>query len=630
MERRDAQAVNDKIERRSVILDFTREGADDAELYTFPLSSEKPYRRWRGEEVLVHKADAVDLSFLNSGAAPLLFQHDSRGKQIGVVTKAWLDEKKKRVYVTVRFSRSAHAQEVKQDVDDGIMKNVSVGYNVLKTETTEDGTATTKSYRVTLWKPMEASIVSIPADDSVGVGRSNQPQETSAMEPEEQQNRAGGGLPPAAPAAPVNVMSNEARNAEIAASMAEINALAAMHNRSDDAQKFIGDAIRAGKIPSLAEYRGKLRQDLPDDVPLVNSDVGLTNNETRQFSIVKLARSMANGATGVDIEGARFELEACEAAARNFDGNTNGHRLPEELMRSWSKFDVDGVSSEQLQQRAAMSTTIHTDVQAVDHMAERFIENLRNASSIMRAGITVLSGLSGNIEIPGADTNAAAAWLASEGANAAETVPTFRKVEMAVKDIAGYTDLTRRMLQQTTISIEAYVRSELVTAVALGIDLGGLSGSGSSGIPTGLKNTSGIGSVTFASLGAPTRAEVIEMWSDVASGNAAIGNLAFLSNALMVAHFMNGKVDAGSGKFMMDGPNSPLLSTTHILSNQVANNDLYYGNWSDMLMGMWGGLDLDRDNAALFLSGGIRLRAIQSVDFGVRRVGSFCLGNGGS
>jgi HK97 family phage major capsid protein/HK97 family phage prohead protease len=634
MIKRDAAAHI--LEQRAAIVDFSRASDNDEGHLTFPLSSEEPYQRFRGVEVLDHTKDAVDLSFLNSGAAPLLFQHNSHSGQIGVITKARLDETDKRIYVSVRFSRRPEAQAVKQDIEDGIMRNVSVGYNTHETENTEREGDDVSSYRVTSWTPMEASIVSIPADQTVGIGRSNQPQEaTMAGENNGAPGAATrtGGLPAAAAVddAPINVMSAEQRGVEIAEQMSEINALARSHNVGDLAQEFIAEAVRAGNIPSLAVFRGKMRENLPDAVALVNGDVGLQVQETQRFSIMRLARSMAEGATQADLNNAQFEREACEQAAQNFEGSTNGWRLPEEVMRSWSTFEVDGVTSVQLAaQRAAMSTTVHTNVQTVDHLAGMFIDNLRNRSSVMQAGATILPGLSNDVEIPGADANSVALWLAAEDADAAETVPTFRKITLSIKDIAGYTDITRRMLQQSTIAIEQYVRSELLTAVALGIDSAGLEGSGASGIPEGVKNTTGIGSVTFAALGAPVRTEIIEMWSDVASANADVGALAFIDNALMVAHFMDEKVDAGSGRFMMDGPTSPLLAMRNIMSNQVTDNDLFFGNWADLLMGMWGGLDLDRSTEAKFLSGGLRLRAIQSVDFGVRRVSSFTLGNGGA
>lgn len=137
-------------------------------------SSELPVERWWGMEILDHSAGSCDLSRLQN-SAPLLMDHDQR-MQIGVVEKAGVSDK--RGQATVRFSQSPKAQEIFQDVLDGIRGKVSVGYSINKLvmetmdgdpEADDDSEAT---YRATSWTPYEVSLVSIPADDTVGVGRS--------------------------------------------------------------------------------------------------------------------------------------------------------------------------------------------------------------------------------------------------------------------------------------------------------------------------------------------------------------------------------------------------------------------------------------------------------------------------
>lgn len=592
-------------------VEFTR-GAD-GDTFIFPLSSEEPYRRYDGNEILVHTPAAVDLSFLNSGNAPLLDshnRHDGLEAQLGVVKRAWLD--KKRLYVEVRFSRKEHAQEIMQDVVDGIVKNVSVGYTVKKCDQVdEDG-----NYRVTLWQPTEASFVSIPADTTVGVGRSATVRNTAMPDP----------ITMPDPAA-----LQAARGAEMADAQREIFALAATHNQRELADAHVDEAMRTGQVPSLAAFRGKLRAVVPADKPLVNIDIGLTQRQTERFSVLRLAQSMADGGSRSD---AAFEQEACRAAAeKDPSSKSRGFVLPAELMNSWSNFEIDGVRSSNPQVReqlgrAAISTGVQTQVIYTEHLADRFIDNLRNASSILQAGVTVLAGLDGNVEIPGGNANAAGAWLAAEAANAAETVPTFRKITLSVKDVAGYTDITRLMLQQSSIDMEAYTRSQLVTGMMEAIDLAGLSGAGAGGVPQGVKGTAGIGSVAYAGVGAiPTWTEIVAFETALASANALRGNPAYIAPASMRGYLKSTPKIAGFPTFLMESNDAGLNGYRFITSNQVAAADMYFGNWSDLLMGMWGSMSLDRDTSALFLSGGVRLRAIQSVDFGVARVGSFVLGN---
>lgn len=604
------------------------EAADD--VFIVPVSSEEPVSRIEGAEVLVHTPESVDLSWLNSGNAPLLDNHnryDGLRAQIGVVVRAWLENA--RVYAAVRFSKRDDLAGIVNDIKAGIIRNVSIGYEVHQTERSGDGSG----YRVTRWKPTEASFVTIPADKNVGVGRnSDQTTEGVIMPPEiqeQEETRA------AAPAANIvqgqNVMTDQRRAEETAAAMSEIFALASAHNQRSLADQFITESVRAGNIPSYAAFQGKLRAVVPADVPLVNRDIGLTATERQRFSLVRLAGHMADGSTEGDRRNAAFELEACEAAARNSERSTDGYVLPTDLMNTWGDFiDSQGNRSSMVghNSRAAIGAGTTPNVQAVDHMADRFIDNLRAASAVLSMGVTTLTGLTGNIEIPGGDVNATAQWLASEDANAAETVPTFRKVTMTIKDVAAYTDVTRRMIQQSTIDIEAYVRNQLVRAMAEAIDVAGLQGSGATGIPRGLKNTAGIGSVLFAAAN-PTWAEVVGLESAVAAANALIGRTGYLSNTNMRGYFKTTTKTASQGGFIIDSNGSDLNGHTYRQSNLVTAGDLFFGNWADMMMGMWGSLALDRDTAAKFLSGGVRLRAIQSVDFGVARVGSFALGNDG-
>ena len=141
-------------------------------------SSEEPYQRSFGMEILSHKSTDVKMDFLNSGNAPLLLDHDAT-KQIGVIENATISEADKVGRATVRFGKSNLADEVFQDIVDGIRKNISVGYeitNMEKMETKDDEDL--DSYRVA-WTPLEVSSVSIPADTSVGVGRSRQENHSS-------------------------------------------------------------------------------------------------------------------------------------------------------------------------------------------------------------------------------------------------------------------------------------------------------------------------------------------------------------------------------------------------------------------------------------------------------------------
>lgn len=590
-----------------------RQISDEDGVVTFPLSSETPYERYYWaydmylKEILSHDRDAVDLEFLNSGNAPLLDSHRAHGglaMQIGVIRKAWIGDDK-RLYVEVKFSQREAAQAVYEDVKAGIIRNVSVGYSVEEHTINErEGT-----YTATKWRPREASFVTIPADETVGMGRSGHQSKGKDMEDDE--------LLPGMDAAP---QTDEARAEAMTSAVNEITALASEHNMGDVARSFIAGELSRGAVPSLAAFKGLVSAKLPSGTPLRNEDIGLSDAERQTFSIARLMRSMVDSS----YSGAGFEREAVVAAAqaRGEDPSHGGFFLPTDLMSSWGNYrDENGA----VMGRAALATGGNPNILTTDHLAASFIENLRNESAVVGAGATVLEGLDSNVEIPGGDQNIAAAWLASEDADAAESNPTFRKITLDPKDLAAFTDVTRRMLQQSTIDIENYIRSQMVTAMRIAIDHAGLYGTGATGQPEGVSNTTGIGSVTFAAA-IPTRGEIIDLRTGVAASNAGRG-VTYIGNSNMVGDLQKTKVDAGSGIFLMNDSADRLVGNAFRESNQITDGDLFAGIWSDLLIGMWGGLQIDRSTEAKFLSGGLRFRVIQTVDTAVRRVASFGLGN---
>lgn len=614
---------------RSFRADDIRSGEDNTII--FPLSSEAKVRRFfysygqELDEVLRHSEAAVDLTFLNSGTAPVLDSHKRYGgleRQIGVIKKAWLEGK--RIYVEIKFSRKQFAQDVANDVRDGIVKNVSVGYDIIRHEVDEKkGTWT-----ATRWKPNEASFVSIPADATVGMGRSAE-RKDPPMDPAKTPAKAGNDDITLPGAEVTQERSADERGKALETSINEIIALGQTHNMANVARSYIDGHISRGSVPSLGEFKGIARSKLPDAKPLDNKDIGLTERETQSFSIVRLAQHMAGLATDED---AAFELEASRAARDNgtVENDHGGIIIPTDVMERWSDFQVDGVrydpEDERIRRvvRAAMATSGNPNILTTDHLAGSFIDNLRNMSSILRAGVTVMEGLDSDVEIPGGDQNSSAFWLAAEDDDVAETNPTFRKITLAPRDLGAFTDLTRRMLQQSTIAIEAYARAQLVDAHRLEIDRAGLYGTGANGQPTGLLNTTGIGSVVFAAQ-YPTREEVIDVRAEIAETNRGTG-VQQMGNSLFTAAMQKQRTDPGSGIFLMNDSAERLVGNPYLESNQIVDGDFIAGVFSDFLMGLWGGLQLDRSTEAKFLSGGVRLRSIQTVDFACARVGSFVYG----
>src|SRR4051812_48902686 len=151
--------------------------AEETRKRAISFSSEQPYDRWFGTEILDHKASSIRMDFMKSGRAPLLLGHDQR-MVIGVIESARVDSKDKTGRAEVRFGRGNLASDSLRDADDGILVNVSVGYRVHEL-TLEKQSDTGDTYRVTDWEPLEASLVGIPADPTVGIGRSREIETTT-------------------------------------------------------------------------------------------------------------------------------------------------------------------------------------------------------------------------------------------------------------------------------------------------------------------------------------------------------------------------------------------------------------------------------------------------------------------
>ena len=551
------------------------------------VSSEEPVERSFGKEILDHTEKSVDLSFLKSGRAPLLLDHDPR-QQIGVVEDVTLDSSSRVLRATVRFGKNGMAKEVFDDVTDGIRSNISVGYQVNKMQ--KEGA---DSYRVNSWRVMEVSLVSIPADENVGIGRSKDISPEPVTEIIETKETIMSEID-------INVVAEEARSSRNK-EVASIIELGAKHSRSDMAAK----AVSENK--SLDQFRGELLEVIGDK-PLETAEVGLTKKEVRQFSVMRAIRAMANPSDRQAQEDARFEMEVSEAAQRATGRSARGVLLPTEVLRSWAQRDVN--------------TSDDSALIAEDFRGGDFIDVLRNASSVMAAGATVLNGLQGNVAIPKKSAASSAGWIATEGAASAESEPTFGQVTMSPKVVGAHTQITRLMMQQSSLDIENLIRNDLAQGIALAIDNGALQGSGTSGQPTGIKNTAGINTPTAFAGANPTFAEVVAMETAVAEDNALLGNLAYILPASMYGALKTALKDAGSGQFVV-GPDGQINGYNAIVSNQVTAGDLFFGNFADALIGLYGGLDIVVDPYSNSTSGTVNVTALQTCDVAVRHAVSF-------
>ena len=560
------------------------------------VSSEEPVQRSFGMEVLEHSEEAIDLSFLNSGRAPLLLDHDHE-KQIGVIESATLDSETRRLRAVVRFGKNGLAKEAFDDVVDGIKANISVGYSISKLEKGQQR----DTYIAKRWRPVEASLVSVPADVTVGLGRAaSEAQPKPVIETDFKETIMS--------EVDIAAVEQQARQAA-QKNAAQIVELGARHKRSDLASKAIAD----GK--SIEQFRGELLDLIGSERALEEQSIGMTSKEIKRFSLMRAIHALANPTDRRAQEAAAFEFECSRAAAEQFGRTAQGILLPAEVMRNWKR-DLN----------SADEAALFTD----DFRGGDFIDVLRNSSSVMQAGARMLNGLSGDVKIPKKTAAASAAWIASEGGAASESEMTVGSVSMTPKTLGAFTDVTRQLMIQSSLDVEALIRDDLAQAIALAIDLGALQGSGSSGQPTGIKNTSGINTVDFGTAPdlVPTFAQVVAMETAVRADNALGNGGAYISNATMYGALKSVEKASNTAQFVVE-PGGTMNGFRTIVSNQVASGDLYFGDFSQLLVGMFGGLDIVVDPYTASTSGTVRVVALQSCDVAVRHATAFCLGNDG-
>jgi HK97 family phage major capsid protein/HK97 family phage prohead protease len=600
---------------RAFVVDRASVNADERTI-ELAFASELPYERWWGVEILDCTAGAVQLDRIGSGAGPLLWNHDT-DRQIGVVESVTIGTDRV-CRASVRFGRSERAEEVLRDVADGIIRNVSVGYRiddaVLVARSDDDNKPDT--YRVTKWTPYEISCVAVPADPSVGVGRSAEddpraaPATPNPLPTVTTENRTmttaienkPAEVQPQAPALNTSEAADAARKAERerATTIRQIGEQFSRFGAVDMAAKAIDDGIGVDAFRSLVMNAVAAGQ--KDQV----THLDLSRNDQRRFSVMRAIRALVDR----DWKDAGFErecnLEICKRVG-----------IPEAVHGGfYVPLDV--------QQRDLTVGTASAGGYLVgtELRPQNFIDLLRARAAVGRLGATMLSGLVGNVTIPKLSGAATGYWLATEATAITESQQTIGQLALTPKTVGTYTEVSRLLMLQSTPAADQIVMNDFAKVMALAIDLAALEGSGASGQPTGISNTAGIGSVTGTSM---DYADVLEFQTDCAAGNALDLGSAYLTTpavaALLMARarFSSTDTPLWTGN-VLDGQMSGFRATT---STQLTAASMIFGDFSQVVIGEWGLFEVALNPYANFPAGVTGIRAIQTVDIGVRQAAAF-------
>lgn len=334
------------------------------------------------------------------------------------------------------------------------------------------------------------------------------------------------------------------------------------------------------------------------------------NRELRSFSITRMIAHKAS----LDVDAGR-EIELQAELTKRAGKPAEGFYAPTEVF--------------EIERRDAQTTATSAAIVPPSFRPELFTSALTNSTVMQALGATVLTGLTGNVVIPRETGSPAVGWVAE---NVALPYGNFTtdSLTLSPHHVGAITELSRQLLMQSSPAADALVRQLLSRNISIEIDRAAINGTGANAQPTGILNAAGVPTVAYDTDLFITTANMIAT-ADIANVGSA---RAFVST--------NGV--KGTAAKTKDGQGHPIPfaeifhGETVQFSNQVPNNlnptankhGLVYGDWSDFLIGIWSQLDIlvNPYAQAAYEKGNILVRAMATVDFGVRRPASFVKATG--
>ncbi|WP_182058452.1 phage major capsid protein [Pantoea sp. ME81] len=546
-------------------------------------SSESPVTRTINgkdyQEILLHTSEAVDLSRLNNGAA-LLFNHDF-DKHIGIVEDANIDSDKIG-RALVRFSSVGMGDEKYQQVKEGVLRKVSVGYEINDYEI--DG----ENLIVTNWAPYEISMVSVPADDFVGVGRSLEvPEGTEESEQPVPEEPIAEVLQDEVHAVVDEVEEVLSESAQVVEEVIEdVKSEVTELINKDEEQRIaelngmarvlkidVSEAIAKGI--SVEDFKRQMKQPIKDD----------NNIMENKFSLSNSIRAMSN----------------LDAEVEGLDMGTRGVKVPANALR-------------------AVNTTTGANLIQETIAYDSYIDILRANSILAKFPITVISGLEGDgkLSLPAlnADFTDSFGFVAEDGTSP-EATPAFGKVTLEPSDFTGSVYLTRIMMKSSAAA-ERYTTDAMIKGAASQLEKHVMANVVSEAVAAG--NTAAVATIDFDS--------VVDAMGVLGSKNVASGTVVAVMSPATRATLRKQVVKGNTAaKFLVEGQGDAQLLAGEIPvveSTLVADGQVILGDFSQIVIAQWGSdVELDRDTTTSRNRGGLYLRVWATMDTKVARKESF-------
>jgi len=509
-----------------------------------------------------------------------------------------------------------NAEDEKQLIRDGHLTSTSIGYQVYDDYTIRipPGKSTEVNGRViknefakrdllvrTKWRLLENSLVAIGADSAAKFRSYFDELEDGDLErilEEKIENKLT-----------IKLKEKKMDNHAAETHTEELKRVSAIQKLAEDFKdkvkgvdlKTVANAFVTGEKSARDFSDFILKNMVQENQSAINKPVvELAPKEIKEYSIGRAIRSLLTGENC-------FEAEVSREMAKKF-GETKGIYVPHE-----------GVAVKLQRDLAAGGTNTGKELVGTDLLGNQFIDYLYNKMIVSKAGVQFLTGLQGNVSIPKLSSSAGYGWAATENAALAEGTPGTLSVDLSPKRGGRYVDVSSQLLIQGNPSAERLVANDLVKSAAVALDAAILHGSGTSGQPKGVAATSGVGSVTGTSI---TYAGLMEFITDVETANADAETMAFITNPVIRGTFMTKPQVSGQPVYYINS-NKELFGYPVYATNQVNSGYMFFGDWTQVLVGLWGGLELLVDPYTQATSGLVRLIASQFVDIAVRHPGAF-------
>jgi HK97 family phage major capsid protein len=575
-------------------------------------------------EILDHSERGMNKERLRAGTS-LLFNHNP---EILIGRNTFIGVENGRGYVDSKISRADDVKSYATKIEEGILCDSSVGYGI-EDDGEEIGMRNGIPEVRFRWQPHEVSLVTIPADTSVGIGREetttvfrsisfsvdNKPK--PATNAPTHKTHMADPIAPTAPETPsINIVAERqgavAAERKRVADIQELNThftTKGIAGRRVDAGKLAERMIADGK--TVDDFRNEvIRTELPELKPIETSpEVGMSKRDLSSYSLVRAMNGAIGAMKGQSWSG--LEKDASEAAAKIAGRSTQGFFIPHDVMQS-----------------RALTTNVFSAAGAfVDTSAQgqSLIELYRNKMHVVALGARVLTGLQGNLAIPSQTGGATASWL-SEDATITASAQTVGQVSLTPHRLAGATAFTYQLLAQSSQDVENFVRNDLMTVLAIEKDRAALKGSGASGEPLGIYGTANKStSVTLAGANSMTYANAVQFEANVALNNADMGSLGYLTsvqtkaNSKLIAEIQSTNSNPVWKGDMVNGYTARATNQLTTLPSVI------FGNWSDLIIGDWASNEVIVDPYSLSMQGQVRIVMQQLTDVAIRHAKSFSI-----